>query len=430
MRPEDFEQNEMVCDFLDWLRERLPELQVDLAVRPSRFVPGGINVQGIAGPRRILEHYRWVSACAPDGTFQQNHVCLACLSCALRAAVQKRDSEGTLNACRYILEWGGDRNGRVGAGAFLRHLHESNDTVLPDYIRSVGNALRLAEAIVSLDGLAAVLRMNSMLVKIHSLYADDGLPIYDSRVAAAIAVLVEMWRRSRRTDGAPLPPALLFPATQRSRSVLSLFPQAHHHPGFMDYLSAEMAVEWAGATVRLGWLLRKCVEEPRWAQLDAYGMLPARMRAIEAALFMIGYDVRCLARAANVPLPMGLPPGGGAPVVMMTTWPLSGNGQAIRWWGSLERGIHVIQWGRTYAFSLEPETLQELITEFKGRTVVPLGACRTGEVPADSLGQWLIDNRCSSRECASALAPILVKLGIAVSIREGNRILLSFPNEG
>ena len=89
-----------------------------------------------------------------------------------------------------------------------------------------------------------------------------------------------------------------------------------------------------------------------------------------------------------------------------------------------------IQWGRTYAFSLEPETLQELITEFKGRTVVPLGACRTGEVPADSLGQWLIDNRCSSRECASALAPILVKLGIAVSIREGNRILLSFPNEG
>lgn len=38
-------------------------------------------------------------------------------------------------------------------------------------------------------------RMNSTLAKVHALYATDGLPIYDSRVAGAVASLVELWER-------------------------------------------------------------------------------------------------------------------------------------------------------------------------------------------------------------------------------------------
>jgi hypothetical protein len=61
--------------------------------------------------------------------------------------------------------------------------------------------------------------------EITSHIALDGSPIYDSRVAATIAALVELWRRHQSLNG-PFPPELTFSATAFSRTALHLFDDA------------------------------------------------------------------------------------------------------------------------------------------------------------------------------------------------------------
>lgn len=100
-----------------------------------------------------------------------------------------------------------------------------------------------------------------MLTKVHALASSDGLPIYDSRVAVAIASLVELWRTARRTNGQPLPETLTFPAAYNSRTVRNdAFPAAVS-PGVIG--GANATVSWASAKVRLGWLMEKFLRETR-----------------------------------------------------------------------------------------------------------------------------------------------------------------------
>jgi hypothetical protein len=136
--------------------------------------------------------------------------------------------------------------------------------------------------------------MNSMLTKVHALASRDGLRIYDSRVAAAIASLVELWRRVQGRAGEPQPLALAFPAIPSNRSVRSLFADAQS-PGVLSYApatAAATAVAWCCANVRLGWLIAAVLEKA--PGLVAGEAAQDRMHAFEASLFMIGYDVDCL----------------------------------------------------------------------------------------------------------------------------------------
>lgn len=61
--------------------------------------------------------------------------------------------------------------------------------------------------------------MNSMLTKVHAFFALDGLPIYNSRVAAAIATLIELWRTESGRIQQTLPDPLKFPALSKAHSV-------------------------------------------------------------------------------------------------------------------------------------------------------------------------------------------------------------------
>ena len=162
------------------------------------------------------------------------------------------------------------------------------------YLRDAGDAFALDTADV--DAIVPPVELlNSMLTKVHALYAADGLPIYDSRVAAAIASLVEMWRVATGKSGDPLPAMLAFPATAASRTVRGLFPHANA-PGVMAYGTPETAGQWASAKVRLAWIMESVLG--RLPELFT-GCCPVpspadRIHAFEASLFMVGYNVTCL----------------------------------------------------------------------------------------------------------------------------------------
>jgi hypothetical protein len=166
--------------------------------------------------------------------------------------------------------------------------------VLCPYLSDAGAAFALDTADV--DAIVPpVALLNSMLTKVHALYAEDGLPIYDSRVAAAIASLVEMWRVATGKSGNPLPALLIFPATAASRTVRGLFPTARS-PCVMAYGAPETTGQWASAKVRLGWVMESILRRlpELFAECRPAPSLAERMHAFEASLFMVGYDVRCL----------------------------------------------------------------------------------------------------------------------------------------
>jgi hypothetical protein len=224
-----------------------------------------------------------------DGSFAETREKLKSLS---EAIVRANNDAEALAACESILQWGGDRNSNAGALPFLR-----SQASLLDYLRAVRNELSLPTAVIPPGGeLQAITAMNSMLTKVHALNSGDGLPIYDSRVAGAIATLVETWRREDGRAEEPLPEALSFPevgAGGPRRSVLARYPESFK-PGTLYYATGNQPPErtlrtaraWASAKVRLGWLLSDLLEEPS----------PSGIRSLEACLFMAGYDCAGISR--------------------------------------------------------------------------------------------------------------------------------------
>ncbi len=419
-----------VQTFIAWAIKKLPDLNIHLQIRRSRFVPLGVSVNA-KGINDVLQEYMWKSTGMVSGDWSETVSHLTTLSTQLRDAVNSTNNEAVLKACEAILAWGGNRNSKIGAYPFLRE--QPN---LSDYILGTGNAFILETA--DLSKLAApngpVGKMNAMLTKVHALFSRDGLPIYDSRVAAAIASLVELWRHDTGKTSTELPAVLSFPATVTTRTVLNLFPNAHH-PGVMPYGSAGdtiTAAQWSSAKVRLGWLMKQILDQSNLLDKEAN-----RMHAFEATLFMIGYDVTCLGdqnissiksasekkvrQLQNTLVCTEIP--NSAPT--KTLYTLGGKSKTeINYSGNLLNGFR-IKWGRTKIF-LEPSVLEELVSEFEGRKKVPLGAEQNGTGPFDSLGVWLKDAHKISPRFASAIAPILVEIKIISSHTGMRPILLNF----
>lgn len=419
--------------FLNWLSIKFGTIQICLNIAQSRFVTRPIIAQ-VTGIENVLPFYLWRSTGMHVGNWLETKARLTELSNLLRNEVNRGDNNATLQRCRDILTWGGNRNWNVGAYPFLNGM--SREGALCEYLQNTGNAFSLANANTTVL-CPPVGRMNAMLSKVHALYSTDGLPIYDSRVAAAIASLVEVWRDSTGNAGAPLHAALTFPATLRSRTVLRRLPHATH-PGVMTYGAPNTCAQWSSAKVRLGWIMERFLEqhETLFVECCQNPTLADRMHAFEASLFMIGYNVTCLNYELGV---RAQPPYGRAfkslvpepfsrAIATKTALPLSGRGTPVNFSGSLETGFDV-QWGSLH-FVLEPDFLVALQGEFDGREGVPLGANMTGTVPADSLGQWIANEGWPSRRFVSAIAAVLVAEGVIASFMIKRGIRLNFGLSG
>lgn len=283
-----FNENPHVCAFTKWATQHLSVLPISFNFAASWAVPGGLREE-VLGLPAALNRYTWKSEGTNSGNWTEAVALLGTFRERLRHALELRDEDAALEVCRDIIKWGGDRNPEKGALPFLRDFAAQKRLV--GYIVTARADLALAGA--KLGGELRISKMNSMLTKVHALASDDGLPIYDSRVAAAIAALVEMWRRAPESGAQTLPELLAFPATLGSRTVRHFAPNAIA-PGVMFYGKAHerrTARSWVEAKIRLGWLMQKIL----LARQDLFaGTLVERMHAFEASLFMVGYDVSCL----------------------------------------------------------------------------------------------------------------------------------------
>jgi hypothetical protein len=126
--------------FLAWLARELPRLMIRLDIKRSRFVPSGLKVD-VTGLESVLPHYTWKSHGMATGDWSEaNARLVTSLAHALRDAVRRDSNPDALDACRDILQWGGNRNWNTGAYPFLSARAAAG--VLCRYLRDTGVALR------------------------------------------------------------------------------------------------------------------------------------------------------------------------------------------------------------------------------------------------------------------------------------------------
>lgn len=316
MNKKEFLLNQNVAEFISWGTQFLPGLTIRLRISKK----GTGSALGHAGPgvdkkicrfSDLIRAYHWRSEWRnADGVnvfsddWSSSSKSLAELSGWLRAEVAKGSHIGTLQAAKAIVIWGGDRahlkTPPKGAIPFLEGVGKD----LPTYLEESRSALTLRTA--DNENAGKILQMNAMLTKVHALLADDGLPIYDSRVAGAISSLVEKYRQSQGLVWTRVPSVLQFKATDRTNvkrlasRVPGALPKLDY--GVINRLNPNGCVsDWVSAKIRLGWLMKELILKADNQQnpivdpaVTIDKSLPSRMRAFEAGLFMLGFDVACL----------------------------------------------------------------------------------------------------------------------------------------
>ena len=193
---------------------------------------------------------------------------LDALSQQLRESAGEKDATRFLEAAVAVVQWGGVRQNE-------RQLRALGDDALP---RLTAAARLLDPAEADLRRLSDVRPMTSGFSKIYSLLV-DGFPIYDSRVACALASLVRLFCEETGRTEVPAPLRFALPPSQgrvrRDPSCGQLVFPRIWSPG-----------RYAQSNVMAAWLLDALAATPPFSELGG-----ERLRAVQSAMFMIGYTV-------------------------------------------------------------------------------------------------------------------------------------------
>lgn len=280
-----------VNNFIAWLCKQLPHIKVDFNIPHSPRVPGGLTVR-VNGIESVLRMYCWKSSwrspSRPTPIYSNDWATtrdsMLLLSSWLKAPATIGNDALFLQACHQVLIWGGVTRGST---PFLCTLYRSGNLV--SYFVNNRVPLRLKHADVATPW-PSITHFNSGLTKIHALLSTDGLPIYDSRVGAAIGGLV--------AQSVIRHPLLCFPSGPargpQIRNAGKRWGTSYNQQQF--YTSAVSPEIWAKAAVRLGWIIEEVLVRcpDLFTGVDFFPTsptFPQRMHAFEAALFMVGYDL-------------------------------------------------------------------------------------------------------------------------------------------
>ncbi len=270
MRRDDYLGDERVQAFIKWLRRRVGG---DESFEHSYRMVRPACDWHCGSLWEAYTNYRW-----KDRDFKANQEELNGLRGEMLAAVEGDDSSRFVDAACGILRWGGVTRGNV------KTLRDLGPEALS---RFRGAACLLDPSHADTSRLGRVRYMNSGWTKVYALML-EGFPIYDSRVGAAMGYLVQRYCKEVNLSSVPelllfrLPPGRAGRVKKHNRnpSEGSLqFPQL--------YYSGRGRRRWAECNVWAAWVLGEVACEGSFAKLAAN----RRLRALEAALFMIGYTL-------------------------------------------------------------------------------------------------------------------------------------------
>jgi hypothetical protein len=234
-----------------------------------------------------FEKYQWNHpgnqrlAFNSGSTFLSNAKALAALKADLAAA--GTDDSKVVEAASGVMAWGGvtARNNewlklnQAGLARSLQAVQAAINAGDPE-----APALRCDQ-----------LRFNSGMTKVYSLLCDDFV-IYDSRVAASLGWLIVKYCDAKSL--ASVPSSLCFPWAAAKEAQSAVSPK-RRDPGagpykFKRLRSGSHHALW---NMRASWTLAAVLAHPKASGCGFHGIVEPKdsLRALEAALFMIGYDL-------------------------------------------------------------------------------------------------------------------------------------------
>ena len=219
--------------------------------------------------------------------------CLERLSDQLKSNLSGDETINLSSTCEKVLIWGGvGRNKHIAS--HLRYsltCEEDRRSYLNACANLLTSEMKELTGIgeISIGGIAHPVQIDSGTTKIFSLIVPNFI-IYDSRVGAALGILIAKWARVKNIS--EIPGALHFPwgsgskTTNRNANELL----SSHKPVFprMPRGSARL-----GFNIKASWICEQLAANIASLSTDKFSLMPTpkRIRAIEAALFMLGYSI-------------------------------------------------------------------------------------------------------------------------------------------
>lgn len=267
-----------VQEFIQWLAENL-----ETSLFAHQYVDRRSKRQWqCASLFDAYKKYDWGFSAIPElevekgSSFEANHIALDAIQKELKQALGDADNEALLQAAKSLMAWGGVTNGN---NKWL----EINKELLVDTFTDTKEALHAG----CVDHLTGALRFNAGFTKLYALICDD-LIIYDSRVAAALGWLVVKY--CQETQRSKVPELLRFPWAAAKEASTTVNPKNRcPKSGTLRFPGLRSGVHHAQWALRASWLLEKMLGMSD----SSFNLLvpQVRLRAVEAALFMIGYDL-------------------------------------------------------------------------------------------------------------------------------------------
>lgn len=286
MNRQEYCNSKNVQKFIRWLSQRIDQ--------ENSFIHSYVNVKSkenwyCDSIYSAFQNYNWSFNCVnksggkvSGSSFSESKRVLDEISVDLQESLDNGNEEDCLSACRQILEWGGVTNKNLDKirtmekrCSYFKHAIEifESDNDLDYYVNSK-------------------LIMNSGFTKIYSLIVRDFI-IYDSRVGASLGLLVRKFCEEAQIKD--IPDELIF-AWRVKRQGLNTGMKTEdnpRNPSIQEYKFPKLTDKsklHIDNNIRANWLLNEVLKTTN-SKFNSLGERDA-LRALESALFMIGYEVR------------------------------------------------------------------------------------------------------------------------------------------
>lgn len=279
-----FLENPDVIEFIKWFSARLcsGELSHQWMDRRSNKSVSFDSV--FDAYKRYSWGFKFTNPTPPGGVvkgklFPDSSAALCQIKTNLTTAIANKNDNDVRIWAQTLMRWGGVYPGN---GTWLHN----NQVGLAGTLNATASLLGPNAGDVKLN---AISRFNSGMTKIYSLLVDDFI-IYDTRVAAALTWIIRLY--CEKNNLAEIPLNLRFPVGKAKESPNQKEPKCRNpSKGKLEFPPLNPGSDHAIWNRRASWLLQNVLEnadaESCFNQLPPSG----RLRALEAALFMIGYDI-------------------------------------------------------------------------------------------------------------------------------------------
>jgi hypothetical protein len=280
MNKQEYLERAAVKDFVAWL---IPKISGESKFHHQYYNIRNRNTWSCNSIYNAYENYNWPFKCTlPDrgvmrgNTYVDNEKVLKIISDGLKESLNSQNSDRLLAYCLAVLKWGGVMGGNH------TKLSEMGTNIVPYFEETI---IKLNPENTNTGNEYPGVKMNAGFSKIYSLLIDDFI-IYDSRVGAGLGLLVKQYLTERQDDS--IPNELNF-AYGRSRTNGNDGPINRRNPSNEMYSFQALdnnRVRHLKNNICANWLLKQLAEQSK------FRFTADPMRAIESALFMIGYHVR------------------------------------------------------------------------------------------------------------------------------------------